>query len=66
MATETKSSGEPVARATYTIEECAKLLGVGRNQCYEAAGKTFPVIKIGARYVVPKIAFDRLLAEGKI
>ena len=49
-------------RKTYSIEEAARLLGVGRNQGYEAARtKQIPVIKIGKRLLVPKAALDRLL-----
>jgi excisionase family DNA binding protein len=53
-------------RLTYTIEECARLLGIGRNMAYERA-KTgeIPVLKIGKRFLVPKRALDKLLEEGK-
>ncbi len=48
---------------TYTIEEAAKLLGIGRNHAYEAAKRgEIPVIRIGKRMLVPKAALDRLLA----
>ena len=54
------------ARRTYKIEEAARLLGIGRNQAYEAAKRgDFPIIRIGARILVPKAAFDRLL-DGKL
>ena len=46
-----------------SIEEAAKVLGVGRNFCYELA-KTgqLPTIRLGARrLVVPKIALERML-----
>ena len=50
-------------RLTYKIEEAAKLLGVGRNQAYEAAKRgDFPTIKIGKRLLVPKAALDRMLS----
>jgi excisionase family DNA binding protein len=50
-------------RKTYNIEEAGRLLGVGRNQAYDAA-KTgqIPTIKIGKRLLVPKAALDRMLA----
>jgi excisionase family DNA binding protein len=50
-------------RKTYKIEEAARLLGIGRNQAYLAA-KTgeLPIIKMGARLLVPKAALDRMLA----
>lgn len=47
---------------TYKIEEAAKLLGLGRNQTYEAARRgDIPCLKIGKRLLVPKAALDRLL-----
>jgi excisionase family DNA binding protein len=43
----------------------AKLLGIGRNQAYEAARKgEIPAIRIGARLLVLRSALDRLLKEG--
>jgi len=47
---------------TYTVEEAAKLLGVGRNSAYEAvkAGQ-IPTVRIGKRILVPKIALEKLL-----
>jgi excisionase family DNA binding protein len=57
------ASGESVIRRTYSIDEVAKLLGVGRNAAYEAAHRgDFPIIKIGKRIVVPRVSFDRMLA----
>lgn len=50
-------------RKTYKIEEAGRLLGIGRNQAYEAAHRgDFPTIKIGKRLLVPKAALDRMLA----
>lgn len=47
---------------TYKIEEAAKLLGLGRNQAYEAARRgEIPCLKIGKRLLVPKAALDKLL-----
>jgi hypothetical protein len=48
-------------KRTYSIDEAADLLGVGRNSAYAAAGRDFPVITIGKRKVVPKAALDRML-----
>lgn len=52
------------ARLTLTIEEAAKVLGIGRQLAYERV-KTgeIPVIKIGRRLLVPKAALDKLLSE---
>jgi excisionase family DNA binding protein len=50
------------ARATVSVIEAAKRLGIGRNQAYEAAHKgEIPVIKIGKRLLVPLAALERML-----
>jgi len=53
-------------KLTLTIEEAAKLLGIGRNLCYDRV-KTgeIPVIKIGRRLLVPRSALEKLLANPK-
>lgn len=53
-------------RLTLTIEETAKLLGIGRQLAYERV-KTgdIPVIKIGRRLLVPRSALEKLLADPK-
>ena len=50
-------------RETLTVEQAAKVLGIGRGTAYEAvrAGE-LPAIRIGKRLVVPRQALDRLLA----
>ena len=51
-------------RRTCTIPEAAKVLGIGRNQGYEAARTgELPVIRIGKRMLVPIAGLNRLL-EG--
>ncbi len=51
-------------RLTLTIEECAKVLGIGRQLAYDRV-KTgeIPVLKIGRRLLVPKAALKKLLDE---
>lgn len=50
---------------TYTIDEVAVKLGIGRNTAYAAArAGQIPVLKIGKRLLVPKVAFDRLLESS--
>jgi len=53
-------------KLTYSVEEAAKLLGIGRNLCYEKV-KTgeIPVLKIGRRLLIPKVALDKLLSEPR-
>ena len=49
---------------TYTVEEAAKLLRIGRNHAYEAAKQgEIPAIKIGRRVLVPRAALDRMLLK---
>ena len=53
-------------RLTLTIEETAKLLGIGRQLAYDKV-KTgeIPVLKVGRRLLVPRAALEKLLAEPK-
>lgn len=53
-------------KLTLNIVEAAKLLGIGRNLCYDRV-KTgeIPVIKIGRRFLVPRRALERLLEQGQ-
>ena len=47
---------------TYTVEETAALLRIGRNHAYEAVRTgELPSIKIGKRILVPRIALERML-----
>ena len=50
---------------TLSISETAKLLGLGRNSCYEAARRgDIPTVIIGRRILVPVAALQRMLAEA--
>jgi excisionase family DNA binding protein len=54
-------SGE-ISKATYTVDEAAKKLGIGRNHAYEACHSgDLPSIRIGKRLLIPAAALDRLL-----
>jgi excisionase family DNA binding protein len=49
-------------KLTMTVPEAAKLLGVGRNQAYEAVRRgEIPTVKIGRRILVPTKALERML-----
>lgn len=52
-------------RLTVSVEEAARLLGIGRNGAYQAvrAGQ-IPVIRIGARILVPKAALQEMLSTA--
>ena len=49
-------------RETYSVDEAAVVLGIGRNAAYEAARRgDIPVIRIGGRILIPKKALRQLL-----
>ena len=52
-------------RATLTIPEVGRILGIGRQTAYEMArqGK-IPVLRLGRKLLVPKVALERMLAEA--
>lgn len=53
-------------RETYTILEAARILGIGRTAAYSAAARgDIPILRIGRKRVVPRVALHHLLA-GKI
>ena len=58
---------ERIERATLTVAEAGKLLGISRNLAYElvAQGK-LPTLRLGRRLVVPRVALQRLLEEASV
>jgi excisionase family DNA binding protein len=49
---------------TITVTQASELLGVSRNAAYQAArAGEIPVIRIGRRLLVPRVALGRML-EG--
>ena len=51
-------------RLTYTIEEAARVLGIGRSSAYQAARTgEIPVVRIGRRLLVPVGALESMLAD---
>ena len=53
-------------RLTLTVEEAAHLLGISRGLAYELArsGK-LPVIRLGRRLLIPRIALERMLNHSQ-
>jgi excisionase family DNA binding protein len=52
-------------RATLTVEEAARVLGIGRGPAYQAVRRgDIPSIRIGKRMLVPRAALERMLARG--
>jgi excisionase family DNA binding protein len=49
-------------RSTFTVEETAEILGLGRWAAYKAANNgDLPVVRIGGRLIVPRHALEQLL-----
>ena len=52
-------------KRTMTIQQAAKVLGIGRDQAYMAAKLgQIPTIRIGRRLLVSLPALERLLSEA--
>lgn len=55
---------DDTGRKTYSIPEAAKILGIGKNQAYAAAhAGEIPIIRMGNRMLVPRLALDKLLEQ---
>jgi excisionase family DNA binding protein len=51
-------------RLCITIPEAAQMLGISRNHAYKLRIRgLLPIIKLGRRYLVPKVALDKMLAD---
>ena len=56
------TAGDSVRR-TYSVEEAGRILGISRQAAYQyARNGTLPVLKLGKRMLVPKVALEKLLA----
>ena len=54
-------------KKTLTVEEAAKIMGLGRSAAYQAARNgQLPAIKIGGRYLISKIGLEKLLSGEKV
>ena len=52
-------------RLVLTPEEVGPILNMGRSAVYEAIRRgDIPTIRIGRRWLIPKAALDRMLAEA--
>ena len=57
-----------MAELTLTVEETARLLGIGRNLAYELAARDelpVPVIRLGRRILVPREPLLRALGVSR-
>jgi len=51
-------------KATFTVEETAKYLGIGRNLCYRMVREgNIPSVKLANRIIVPKVKLDEMLSK---
>ncbi len=61
----TKENGDDDRAVMSVWPEAGRKLGLSRNSSYEAAARgDIPTIRIGRRLLVPKVAFERLLASA--
>ncbi len=52
---------------TISITEAAALLGIGRNQAYQAAARgELPVLRLGRRLLVPTAPLQRMLGLADV
>lgn len=54
-------------KLTLSVNEAARLLGIGRGSYYEAIKRNeVPYIRVGKRLLVPRAALLRMLSEANI
>jgi len=54
-----------IERETFTVDEAAKILGIGRSKAYEAIQSgEIPSLRFGKRIVVPRQSIDRILMSA--
>ncbi len=54
-------------RRTITVEEAAKILGIGRTSMFEAIHRgDIPYLRIGRRIVIPIIALEKILDTDRV
>lgn len=52
-------------KIVYTIKEVQEILGLGKNNVYKLLKlPTFPVIKIGKRYLIPKKELEEWVSKS--
>lgn len=57
--------GNDDGRATLSVAEAARLLGIGRGTAYEAVHRgEIPSLRVGRRILVPRATVERLLADA--
>lgn len=60
-----RSRERSLAACTISVPEAAEMLGISRSHAYECARSgQLPVIRLGARLVVPRHLIEQLLASA--
>ena len=53
------------SRLCISVTEVAVMLGISRNFAYELVKrKELPVIKFGKRFLIPRVALEKMLEKG--
>ncbi len=53
-----------ITKAVYSVPEAAEVLGISRTLAYCLANEgELPVLKLGKRKVIPKIALEKMLGS---
>ena len=66
MTTTSKTQSSTEERLVYTVAEAGELLGISRAFAYELVARgELPVICLGRRRLVPKVALLALVGEGQ-
>lgn len=53
-----------MTRATYSVPEVARLLGISRNSAYQAIERgELPAVRFGRLLKVPKVAIEKMLSQ---
>ena len=64
--TEAMDAMDKTDRLAISVEEAAKRLGLSRGLTYEAVRRgEIPSIRIGRRILVPRVALEQLLYQGR-
>jgi excisionase family DNA binding protein len=65
MITTESPSSDACERLVYTVAEAGELLGISRAFAYELVARDeLPVIRLGRRRLVPKVALLAFVAQG--
>jgi len=64
LADDGKPSGGSEGRLCFSVPEAARMLGISRGLAYELARSgQIPVLRLGRRLLVPKVALERMLSH---